>query len=350
MKVSIVLPVYNVAPFLPQCLDSLTQQTLTDIEVIAVNDGSTDSSGLILNDYSKKDSRIKMIEKENKGLGFARNTGLEYATGEYIGFVDSDDWVDPAMYEILYRKARETNSDFVLCNYVREYPSGAAKNIRSEADFNKIYSKDDIINEFCTRFFGIGSSDYHHLTLDSNNNVWKYLYKADLIKKDGIQFLNERVYFTEDLLFNIHAAFKSSGFAAVDEYLYHYRCNETSLSSKFRPNMFEMKLNTFEYLKEFIKRNSFPEDCFKRLYNRISLETPHIILNYLKSYTLSYPDRMQKVKEICNHPVIQNAFYQTDLKFGPFSKMGILKNLVLKKHYLSIYNLLTLYGMKMKFL
>ena len=114
-KVSVILPVYNVGKYLRQSLDSLINQTLKDIEIICVNDGSTDDSYDILEEYKEKDSRIKIIHKENKGTGAARNDGLRLATGECIGFVDPDDWVKPNMFERLYQEIKEKNLDIVMC-------------------------------------------------------------------------------------------------------------------------------------------------------------------------------------------------------------------------------------------
>ncbi|MDR2160688.1 MAG: glycosyltransferase, partial [Desulfovibrio sp.] len=113
-KVSVIIPVYNTEPYLRRCLDSVCGQTLREIEIICVNDGSTDGSLEILREYAQKDSRVKVIElEENKGAGAARNAGIDAARGEYIGFVDSDDYVDLDFYETLYVKAQETQAEVV---------------------------------------------------------------------------------------------------------------------------------------------------------------------------------------------------------------------------------------------
>ena len=112
-KVSIIVPVYNVEKYLKSCLKSILEQRLSDIEIICVDDGSTDHSGRILDEFAASDKRIKVVHKENAGYGVAMNVGLELATGEYIGIVESDDMIAPAMYEELYRKASENNLDFV---------------------------------------------------------------------------------------------------------------------------------------------------------------------------------------------------------------------------------------------
>ncbi len=115
-KVSVIVPVYNVEEYLEECLDSIINQTLKDIEIICVNDGSTDGSKTILETYQKKDPRIKIITKENGGLGMARNVGMKEAQGDYLGFVDSDDWIDVKMFEVLYDLAKKFDTDITLCN------------------------------------------------------------------------------------------------------------------------------------------------------------------------------------------------------------------------------------------
>ena len=120
VKVSIIIPVYNVAEYLPRCLDSVTGQTLKEIEIIAVNDGSTDRSLSILENYAQQDNRILILNKENGGLSDARNYAFPHIHGEYVGFVDSDDWIDKEMYEQLYAIAKKENADQVRCGYISE--------------------------------------------------------------------------------------------------------------------------------------------------------------------------------------------------------------------------------------
>ena len=120
IKVSVIVPVYNVEKYLERCLDALVNQTLTDIEIICVNDGSTDNSLEILDRYSKKDERIFVLNQENKGVSIARNEALKLAKGEFIGFVDSDDWVDIDYYEKLYNAAKNNDCDIATASIIRK--------------------------------------------------------------------------------------------------------------------------------------------------------------------------------------------------------------------------------------
>ncbi|UOK56378.1 glycosyltransferase [Bacillus sp. OVS6] len=114
--ISIVVPIYNVEKYLHKCIDSILSQNFTDLEIVLVNDGSTDSCGRICDEYSIKDNRVKVIHKKNGGLSDARNTGIEISTGDFIGFVDSDDWVEPNMYETLYNLCISNSADISTCS------------------------------------------------------------------------------------------------------------------------------------------------------------------------------------------------------------------------------------------
>ena len=159
-KVSVIVPIYNVEKYLPKCLDSLVNQTLEDIEIILVNDGSLDNSGKIANEYSKKHKdKIIYLEKENGGLSDARNYGIPYATGEYIAFLDSDDYIDIDAYKQMYEKAKKEDADFLECDFIWEYPNKKIIDKRIEyknkqemlavvrvVAWNKLIKKDLIIN------------------------------------------------------------------------------------------------------------------------------------------------------------------------------------------------------------
>ena len=173
VKVSVILPVYNASDYLHQCMDSIVGQTLKDIEIILVDDGSPDNCGKICDEYAAKDTRIKVIHKENGGLSSARNAGMEVAEGEYIGFVDSDDWIESDMYMTLWQKAKDINADLVNCDYFRNNDR-----IKTNIQKNIVYDK-KCIDELLTT---------------SNSNkvlwfVWRNIYRRKLIndyKLDGI--------------------------------------------------------------------------------------------------------------------------------------------------------------------
>lgn len=223
-KVSIIIPCYNVERYLDRCMESIVMQTLKEIEIILVDDNSPDCVPQMCDEWAKKDTRIKVIHKErNEGLGFARNTGLDIATGEYVAFIDSDDYVDVKMFAYLYEKAQETLSDIVYCGVKRETIPGQFIDVR---DFNEqtIFEKNEM-QELSLRYVdpSIGPKLFM--------SVWHSIYKRTTI--DNLRFHSERVVCSEDLPFQIAMLLKSSRVTYIPEVLYYYCLNGSSLSNTF---------------------------------------------------------------------------------------------------------------------
>ena len=236
-KVSIIVPVYGVEKYIDKCLDSLVKQTLKEIEIIVVNDGTKDNSQKIIDKYVKKyPDKIKSFIKENGGQGSARNYGLKKATGEYIGYVDSDDFIEKDMYEKLYNKAKENNYDIVVCgNY----------NV-SEDYQNK--SIDTFINNYSTDleniFFG-------------KMAVWNKIYKRDILIKNKLKF-KEKVWY-EDLAFTLKAIINSNTFAFINEPLYDYLVREGSTMNNSNVQRNLEILDAFDDILSYIKHNKKEE-------------------------------------------------------------------------------------------
>src|SRR5574344_234876 len=209
-KVSVIVPVYNVEKYIGKCLDSLVNQTLKDIEIIVVNDGSTDNSEEIIKEYKKNYNNIIYAKKENGGLSDARNFGLVYATGEYIAFVDSDDFVDKTIYEKMYAKAKETESDYVECDFYWSYPMKKTSN----AYKNKLDT-------------GIRYANKKEMMTYARVVAWNKLIKREIIKeKFPVGMHYEDIEFFFKLIPNIKK------FAFVEEPLVYYVQREGSLVNK----------------------------------------------------------------------------------------------------------------------
>lgn len=175
--ISIIVPVYNVEEYLKQCLDSILEQTFSNYEVILVNDGSTDSSGLICQEYADKDARIRYFEKENGGLSDARNYGIEQTQGEYLTFVDSDDWVTETYIEELYSKLQYYNADISICNYFRFQDS----NVTFYKHVFEPYEKEYDSKYLLEHYFEIEDGDFFLTT------AWGKLYKKSLFEELRLQ-------------------------------------------------------------------------------------------------------------------------------------------------------------------
>lgn len=208
--VSVIVPIYNVEKYLSKCIDSITNQTLTNIEIILVNDGSTDNSGIIADEYAKNDNRIKVIHKENGGQGSARNIGIDLAIGEYIGFVDSDDWIDLDMYEKLYNKANKYNSDIAIGSrkiFNEAYDLGTTINV-GDNEFDKI--SENIVNYIIENVF-------YPQTVSACNKI----YSRKLILNNNINFRSVEEVGSEDAVFNYCILLNTNKIVTINDTFYN---------------------------------------------------------------------------------------------------------------------------------
>lgn len=241
-KLSIIVPVYGVEKYIDKCLNSLVKQSLKEIEIIVVNDGTKDNSQKIIDKYVKKyPDKIKSYIKENGGQGSARNYGLKKTTGEYIGYVDSDDFVEKDMYKKLYNKAKENNYDIVVCGNYNVSEDYQNKNI------------DAFINNYNTDleniFFG-------------KMAVWNKIYKRDILIKNKLEF-KEKVWY-EDLAFTLKAIMNSNTFAFIDEPLYDYLIREGSTMNNSNVQRNLEILDAFNDILSYIQHNK-KEEYFNKI-------------------------------------------------------------------------------------
>lgn len=203
--ISIIVPVYNVEQYLERCMKSLCGQTYTNIEIILVDDGSTDNSSQMCDTYAAQDNRIKVIHKQNGGLSDARNAGLAIATGAYIGFVDSDDWIEPDMYERMYRSCIEQQAQIAICRYAQIYQD---KVVKEGTDVITEFSKEELL-----RVYICGHDDYVIY-----NSVWSKLFRRDLV--EGVLFPTGRN--SEDIMYTTKAFCKAEKSVYIDACFYNY--------------------------------------------------------------------------------------------------------------------------------
>jgi glycosyltransferase involved in cell wall biosynthesis len=240
-KVSIIIPIYNVEDYLEKCLESVIGQTFTDIEILCVLDGPTDRSRMITKKYAEKDSRIRVIEQPNSGVSVARNVALSKATGEYISFVDSDDWVSPKFIETLYNSAIATDAEIVISGFRtikmnkvvrnRSYPSG-------------IFDSYDI----CRNLIGYKIDNY----------PWNKLFRKEIFTTNDIAF-PEDVKFAEDFAIMCQLAYYSKKVMIVDNYLYFYRIRDNSAEKTFNLQRVTGFFKAFKVIKDFLKRENVYE-------------------------------------------------------------------------------------------
>lgn len=222
--ISVIIPIYNAEPFLPACLDSVLAQTYSDLEIILINDGSTDGSGCICDRYAAMDSRIRVVHQENGGVSQARNRGLELASGELVSFIDSDDTMEPDMYELLVRIMDENHADISHCGYKR-----FDKNCLLVREVNGTHRQFVQTNEEAIVCMLRG--------LYFSNALWNKLYRRHVL--DGIRF-REDLKNNEDVLFNVHAFRQATKTVFIDEGKYHYFDRPTSACNQIKARKQEL--------------------------------------------------------------------------------------------------------------
>jgi glycosyltransferase involved in cell wall biosynthesis len=245
-KLSIIVPVFNAEKHLRQCLDSIINQTLKEIEVIIINDGSTDNSKQIILDYASKDDRILFIDSTNEGVSAARNKGMEKATGKYVGFVDADDYLDMTMYQRLFDISEEKDASIAICN---------AMVITDEMESKKRLA---LKNE-CVMVCDKAALVLDFLGFKYDNANWNKIYALQIIKKHHLKF-HEKLSIWEDLLFNLEFIAYANKMITLDESLYYYRIHDASVmgdSKLFVSNQYNLLYRAYV---SFCNKNSFNKE------------------------------------------------------------------------------------------
>ncbi len=244
-SVSVIIPIYNVEKYLRKCLDSVINQTLKDIEIICINDGSTDSSGTILDEYAQKDTRIRVVHKNNEGYGKSMNLGLSIANGEYIGIVEPDDFIDTGMYEKLYTMSQNRYPEIVKSNF---------------------YKFDEISTWKINKFSNvIETSIYKNIEIpqfvtNGHPCIWTAIYKKDFLDKYSIRFSETPGAAFQDVGFNVKTWLNSASIAITEDAYYNYRADNMESSVNKGSKMAFITLKEYSLLYDYIKNNKFSDE------------------------------------------------------------------------------------------
>lgn len=304
--ISIIVPIYNVEDYLGKCIESIVCQTYKNIEIILVNDGSTDACGQICDKWEKLDNRIKVIHKENGGLSDARNAGLKNVNGEYIGFVDSDDWIEKDMYEIMLAELVDNKADVAVCAY-REFYDDVQNISQNKGGNSFIFGADQFLEQI------IRGSTY---------SVWKYLYKRNIIEK---MTFKKGVYY-EDVLFTTEVMTKINRIVYIEKALYNYRKRIDSIVGK---NL--IKKNITDFIWVFRRQQ-------RLLYDTAYLKAAQRY--YYKGLLLLKEKvyRQSKDRELLN--IIKKEMSRCKIDYRE-EKMSRIIALFLRRHCMPIYILIT---------
>lgn len=295
-KVSIIIPCYGVEKYLDRCMDSILKQTLNDIEIILVDDGSPDRVPEMCDNYASRDPRIRVIHKPNAGLGYARNSGLEIATGEFVAFVDSDDYIDIGMYEALYAKAKDADCDAVYCGFHLEGAPGVWYR-SNEVSENQIWH-DDEVNQFMLDMVAshrsVAKERLYYMS------VWHSIYKRAIIENYNIRFLSERDVASEDIPFQVDFLINAKRIAYIRDNYYFYCSNSTSLTATYKSEKYDRFRRLHSILK--LKLKDVP-DGLNRV-NRFFIGYTRTQLHHLM--LSDYPQKFAEISRIINDPIWQN--------------------------------------------
>ncbi len=260
--VSVIIPIYNTEKYLESCIESVLHQTHQNLEIILVDDGSTDGSSAICDSFEQKNSRIKVIHKENEGLGYTRNCGLKYATGEYVSFFDSDDILDENTYEYCIQEMKKYHAD--ACFFGRKtFTESGEYTVNTNVPEKLIYRGREVAEEFSKNY--IGWLQYEQTNPYIKESSCCALYRRDIIEKNNIQFPSERECLSEDAFFNMDICRNADCVIIIPKNFYNYRYNPNSLTTKYDAERFRRILGYYQKLLEYIKKFPNVTDAEERV-------------------------------------------------------------------------------------
>lgn len=338
-EISIITPVYNVEKYIERCVNSLTNQTFQNIEIILVDDSSTDSSLEICKKLAENDPRIKVLHKENEGAGMARNAALKVATGKYIGFVDSDDYVDPDMFQTLYEKAEKYGSDLILSGYHLVDGSIFSK---SGSRTTKVYFDKDtqIDNEEDIKKLKMGIVGSLPEDKDDSKygmSLWKNLFRHEVIQKNNITFESEREKFSEDALFMVDYIASIKKATGINEAFYNYCRNGNSISKSYDPYKFRNSLAFIKEVETRFKKDIEPEKYeiyMYRFWQAICRVICSQEIMHATDQKIEYKVLRERLKMICTHEITVKTFKNYPLHKLPLAQRIFAYGIKHKMYYL----------------
>lgn len=312
-KVSLIIPCYGVEKYLARCLQSVVNQTLKDIEIILVDDESPDKVPQMCDEWAEKDPRIKVIHKKNGGLGLARNSGLEIATGEYVGFIDSDDYVEPDTYAKTYEESIANNLDVCFFQFRRFSDDGKVWDGLGP-DRSQLFIGRQQVDEYL--FNMVGADPIKPRVPHVAVSVWCGLYKMEAIRKSGIRFISEREVASEDLIFHTRFLPKTERIGVLPNRFYNYYKNSSSITSTFNNNKRKALKMLVERLKFYLDEN-YDDSTYHMHYISCVLRTYKLLLCFEVNSSLRLSEKWKLLYEECCDKQVQQLY--GDFRYKKFS-------------------------------
>lgn len=299
--ISVIIPAYNIEKYLERCIESILHQTYKDLQIIIIDDGSTDKTGEICNRYKEKDQRIIIIHKKNAGLGFARNSGLEIATGSYIVFIDGDDYVGPRHIEKMYEMVKRTGADTCIGGYTKVHSHHNTEHVNPCA--GKCFF-DNPAKEILPRMCGADDRGKDFLEM----SVWRVLFSNSIIKKHNLRFVSERDLISEDIVFDFSYYPHSKGVCCGNMVDYYYCDNEGSLTTRYRADRFLSQVKLYGAIKEKAESIGIRDLCIPRMNTTlISIARYSIKLEVKFSKDNGEKESKQNIRDICSNSLLEDV-------------------------------------------
>lgn len=326
--ISIIVPVYNSEKYVEICLESLKKQTYMDLEILCIDDGSTDNSPNIIKQYCSIDKRFKYYRTENKGVSNARNVGFEKSNGEYILFVDSDDWIDPETCKVAINVLLTNNADVVMWPYIREYGD---LSLKKKIFNNNIVFEGEKIETLRKALIGyVEKGLLKPDNMDALSTVWGKLYRKSIIKEVKFYDIKE-IGSYEDGLYNIEVFENVKKLVYINCFFSHYRKNNSaSLTSNYNSNLFKQRNKIYDLILQYIREKGLDSSYEIALNNRVVYEILYLGLNEMnrKANCISHILELKKIMNSNRYEKARKNFvYQSfQLHWRIFYKFAVHKN------------------------
>lgn len=331
---SVIVPVYNTGRYLARCMDSLARQTYRNLEIILVDDGSTDDSSAMCDAFASKMPSVRVLHKKNAGLGFARNSGIDMASGEYVAFLDSDDYVDEDMYFRLMAECRRTNAEVAFGDYSIVKNDGVHVDVYSELQAG-IYTGKQILQAM------IGADPEARTDFDFNMSVWRAVYSREVLEAESLRFYSERQVISEDFLFNLQFLQKAEKVSYIKECLYCYCENEGSLTHRYIQNRLQKEKAMYGMVRDLLREDLSEEDCIR--YHRLFLGRIRSTIGqevyYEKSGSLG--NRIGAIRKIAQDELVRLVIESYPVNKNPI-KLRIFNVFLRWKFCIGMYMLIAL--------
>lgn len=301
-KISIIVPIYNVEKYIRRCIDSLIQQSYPYIEIILIDDGSTDNCGAICDEYNSTNPNIVVVHKPNGGLGYARNSGLDIASGDYVAFVDGDDYIGKDYLKNMYEMLKKTGADTCMSGYTKKYDNH--EQLHPHVLSDQVYTDKPII-DILPKMCGFDENGADHIEM----SVCMVLFSNKIIKENNLRFESEEDFISEDLVFDFLYYPFSKGVCMVDQCSYYYCDNEGSLTTKYRSDRFDAQVNLYNYILVLSERIGIIDSVKPRMDSTLlAIARYSIKLECKFARDNGWKNADTNIKKICNNECLENVF------------------------------------------